>query len=72
MEHIGEITTLLGAGWSGSIHCKLDTAIITRHTVGHIARLPTSNFFLRLFPEVTLKWTEECMFVFRLQEEIDR
>uniref|UniRef100_A0A8R1ZAH0 Endonuclease/exonuclease/phosphatase domain-containing protein n=1 Tax=Pristionchus pacificus TaxID=54126 RepID=A0A8R1ZAH0_PRIPA len=33
MEHIGEITTLLGAGWSGSIHCKLDTAIITRHTI---------------------------------------
>ncbi|GMS97766.1 hypothetical protein PENTCL1PPCAC_19941, partial [Pristionchus entomophagus] len=32
-EHIGELTTLLGAGWSGTIHCKLDTAVLTRHTI---------------------------------------
>ncbi|GMS91245.1 hypothetical protein PENTCL1PPCAC_13420, partial [Pristionchus entomophagus] len=32
-EHIAQITALLGGHWSGSIHCQLDTAILTRHTI---------------------------------------
>ncbi|GMT24677.1 hypothetical protein PFISCL1PPCAC_15974, partial [Pristionchus fissidentatus] len=32
-DHIEKLVAQLGAGWSGVIHCNLDTAILSRHTI---------------------------------------